>query len=62
MVALAEKLSQGMPHVRVDLYEVNGENYFGEMTFFAGGGWVPLEPRKWEKVFGDWITLPDKIV
>ena len=62
MVAIAEKLSQGMPHVRVDLYEVNGQNYFGEMTFFAGGGWVPLEPRKWEKVFGEWITLPEKIV
>ena len=62
MVAIAEKLSQGMPHVRVDLYEVNGQNYFGEMTFFAGGGWVPLEPRKWEKVFGEWINLPEKIV
>ena len=27
------KLSKGFRHVRVDLYEVNGKVYFGELTF-----------------------------
>ena len=30
MVKLAEQLSEGMPHVRVDLYSVNNSIYFGE--------------------------------
>lgn len=38
MKTLAEKLSYGIPHVRVDFYEVNNHVYFGEMTFFHWGG------------------------
>ncbi|MDY4642408.1 MAG: ATP-grasp fold amidoligase family protein, partial [Erysipelotrichaceae bacterium] len=33
MKELAEKLSVGMPHVRVDLYDIDGKVYFGEYTF-----------------------------
>ena len=60
MKALAAKLSEGIPHVRVDFYEINGKTYFGEMTFSHWGGMTPFEPEKWDKVFGDWITIPDK--
>lgn len=58
MKALAEKLSAGIPHVRVDFYECNGKVYFGEMTFSHWSGMVPFEPEKWDRVFGDWISLP----
>ena len=47
-----------IPHVRVDLYEVDGHPYFGEMTFYHHGGLVPFKPAKWDKIFGDWIKLP----
>ena len=47
-----------IPHVRVDLYEVDGHPYFGEMTFYHHGGLVPFMPAKWDKIFGDWIKLP----
>ena len=60
MKELAEKLSQGIPEVRVDFYEVNGKVYFGEMTLFHWSGFVPFEPSEWDKTFGDWITLPQK--
>ena len=59
MVYIAEKLSRGIPHVRVDLYEVNGRVYFGEYTFFDSGGTGDFKPDEWNKVFGDWITLPE---
>lgn len=58
MKVLAAKLSQGMPHVRVDFYEVNGRVYFGEMTFSHWGGMMPFEPEKWDRIFGGWIRLP----
>ena len=33
MAEVAKKLSQGIPFVRVDLYEINAKVYFGELTF-----------------------------
>lgn len=60
MKKLAEKLSENIPHVRVDFYEVNGKIYFGELTFFHWSGMVPFEPEKWDLEFGKWITLPQK--
>ena len=57
MKRVAEVLSKGLKGVRVDLYEVNGKVYFGEMTFFHHGGWTPFEPETWDTVFGEWIDL-----
>lgn len=60
MKSLAEKLSEGKPHVRVDFYE-NGKNvYFGEMTFYSMDGMTPYHPIEWDYTFGEWIKLPDK--
>ncbi len=58
MIKLAEKLSRGIPHLRVDFYEVNGKIYFGELTFFHWSGFVPFDPEEWDYRFGSWITLP----
>ncbi|OUN60896.1 ATP-grasp fold amidoligase family protein [Faecalitalea cylindroides] len=60
MIFLAEKLSTGIPHVRVDFYEVNGRVYFGELTFSHFAGLVPFEPEEWDYTFGEWIRLPKK--
>lgn len=53
----AAKLSKGMRFVRMDLYEINGQIYFGEYTFFHGGGFCLFHPMEWEKQLGDWINL-----
>lgn len=58
MKDLASKLSQGIPHVRVDLYECNGRVYFGEMTFSHWSGLMPFSPEEWDYKFGSWIKLP----
>lgn len=58
MKLLASKLSKGIPHLRVDFYEVNGRVYFGELTFSHWSGFVPFEPEEWDYTFGSWIELP----
>lgn len=58
MKLLAAKLSKGIPHVRVDFYEVNGKVYFGEMTYSHWGGMTPFDPEEWDYTFGSWIKLP----
>lgn len=60
MQKLASELSQGLPQVRVDFYEVDGKVYFGELTFFHHGGFVPFIPEKWDYIFGNEIVLPIK--
>lgn len=58
MKLLAEKLSFNIPHVRVDFYEINGNIYFGEMTFYTGSGFIPFKERKWDLALGELIVLP----
>lgn len=60
MIEIAEILSEGIPHVRVDLYLSNDKIYFGELTFFDGSGFDKIEPFEWDVKLGSWINLPDK--
>ena len=62
MKKLACNLSVGIPHVRVDFYEVNGKTFFGELTFSHWSGFVPFSPEEWDRKFGEWIILPKKRV
>lgn len=58
MLEVARKLSEGIPHLRVDLYNINGHVYFGETTFFHGSGFVRFYPEEWDRKLGDMIQLP----
>lgn len=60
MKELAAILSTGIPHVRVDFYESNGQLYLGELTFSHWSGFVPFEPKEWDEILGSWIRLPDR--
>lgn len=57
MLDIARQLSKDFRHVRVDLYNVNGQIYFGELTFFHFSGLVPFVPQKWDRYIGDMINL-----
>lgn len=59
MIELAEQLSEGINMVRVDLYEVAGKIYFGEMTFTPQSGQGKWEPEEYNKLYGDQIILPE---
>lgn len=60
MKKLATKLSEGIPHLRVDFYNINGRIYFGELTFFHNSGFVAFEPDEWNYKLGSYLTLPEK--
>ena len=55
----AEVLAKGIAHVRVDLYIVNENIYFGEMTFYDGSGFDLITPHEWNVKIGSWIQLPE---
>jgi len=57
MVELAGVLSKGIPHVRVDFYNIDGKIYFGEMTFYHFSGWEKFEPSEFDYLFGKWIQI-----
>lgn len=57
MVAIVKKLAAGFSHVRVDLYNVQGKIYFGEMTFTNGSGFEELVPAYADQMLGDMWKL-----
>ena len=60
MIALVRILVKDIPHVRLDLYDVNGKIYFGEFTFFDSSGMANFEPVEWDYILGSYIKLPEK--
>ncbi|WP_339251821.1 ATP-grasp fold amidoligase family protein [Sporosarcina sp. FSL W8-0480] len=60
MIEYAEILSKPFPHCRVDLYNIQGEIYFGEITFYPGGATQRITPEKWSYEIGGWINLEDE--
>lgn len=57
MIELSEKLSKGIPLLRVDLYNIGGQLYFGELTFYHSCGFEEFYPSEWDKTLGDMIKL-----
>ena len=55
MVDIARKLSMPFPHCRVDLYNVEGKIYFGEITFYHGSGYNDFQPLEADLMIGGWI-------
>ncbi len=46
MIWIAETLGEGFPFVRVDLYEIDGHPYVGELTFTPSAGFHTLDPDR----------------
>jgi uncharacterized protein YqgQ len=57
MEQLAEKLSKGIPFLRADFYDVNGNVYFGELTFYPASGFGEFTSTKWDEIMGEWIPI-----
>ncbi len=52
MLSLATRLSIGFGFVRVDLYNLDGHIYFGELTFTPTAGHMKLTPDRWDLELG----------
>lgn len=53
MVKMASDLSSGHPQCRVDLYEVDGKIYFGEMTLTSAAGGMHYFSEKYQRLLGE---------
>lgn len=58
MLKIAEELSAGFPFLRVDLFNVAGQIFFGELTFFPASGMTAFTPAGWDETIGGYLTLP----
>jgi len=53
MIKLVEILCEDFDHVRVDMYDVDGTIYFGEMTFTNGKGYELIYPPEYNDKLGE---------
>lgn len=58
MKTISKILSKDFHYVRVDLYELNGKIYFGELTFHPGSGFKAYEPEEQDLILGQKLILP----
>lgn len=58
MLEYAECLSEDFPHVRVDLYNVDGKIYFGELTFYHASGYQKFIPDAFDFELGNKFDFP----
>ncbi len=52
MLSIAKELAKPFSYVRVDLYNIDGAVYCGELTFAPGSGFSPFTPRAADKWLG----------
>lgn len=58
MKQICRNLAKGIPFVRVDLYVVDDDVYFGELTFYPASGFGSFSPKEWSLRLGDLLKLP----
>ena len=59
MKELAEILTKETPFLRADFYDVNGNVYFGELTFYPASGLGKFTFDGNDELLGSWIKLPE---
>lgn len=57
MIRIAEKLSDDFPFVRVDLYNIKEQIFFGEMTFYPWAGYVKFQPDEFDYILGENLDI-----
>jgi len=60
LIRLGKILAGDYPFVRIDFYVINGDIYFGEITFYPASGFNPFNPPEWDEIYGNWIRLPEE--
>ena len=58
MLSIAERLSKGMYYARIDLFNVNGRVYFGEITMYPTGGFSTFTRYEDDLLLGNYLILP----
>lgn len=58
MISIATKLSEDTLHLRVDFFEVDGNLYVGELTFYSHGGDFCNFNKEGISILSETLTLP----
>lgn len=59
MLAIAEELGSEFDFIRIDLYNISGNIFFGEFTPYAGSGLLRFRPASFDLDLGRRWRLPD---
>lgn len=54
LIKISQKLSEDFNYVRVDLYNLSGKIYFGELTFTYAAGLTSFDPSNYNEIWGDY--------
>lgn len=57
MLEFGEKIAKYFKFVRVDMYDVDGKMYFGEITPYHSAGWSKFYPAEYDSIYADKIKL-----
>lgn len=57
MIAIARKEGKKFPHLRLDMYSVNGKVYVGEYTFYSNGGFINIYSEEFSQQLADRIDI-----
>lgn len=57
MIDIARTLSEGLYHIRVDLYSIQNKIYFGELTLYHGSGYEEFVPESFGYSVGKWLNI-----
>ncbi|MBE6635608.1 MAG: glycosyl transferase [Ruminococcaceae bacterium] len=57
MIEFAEMFAEGFKFLRVDFYEINGQIYFSEFTFYSDSGMAAFSPENWDYKLGNMIKI-----
>jgi hypothetical protein len=60
MISYARKLSENIPFLRVDFYNIDGRVLFGETTFYPASGFGRFNPSEWDVRLGNLLKIPVK--
>lgn len=61
MKSICRELANEMPFVRVDLYVIDDQEYFGELTLFPNAGIGTFNPSSWNAKFGELLNIENII-
>lgn len=61
MLSIARNLSADIPFARVDLYEVQDELKFGEITFYPNSGFGRFTPSHYDIILGGMLKVTDEM-
>lgn len=60
MLELAKELSEPFDYVRIDLYSIRDQIYFGEFTFYPTSGQASVKPKEFDFSIGEKWTIEQR--